>query len=74
MQQKHWKDGKATLASDGYYSTKGSSKKLENNIYLESTRTVDRIPPTSGAGRPRSPGGVQTKAKPTSAEKRYRKT
>jgi hypothetical protein len=38
-------------------------------VAQESTRTVDPIPPTSGAGRPRSPGGVQTKAKPTSAEK-----
>jgi hypothetical protein len=64
------KEGKATLAPEATTAQRAAVKKLqENNIYQESTRTVDRIPPTSGAGRPRSPGGVQTKAKPTSAEK-----
>jgi len=37
----------------------------KKNIYEESKRTVDPVPPTSGAGRPRSPGGVQTTSKST---------
>ena len=60
------KEGKATLAPEATTAQRAAVKKLqENNIYQESTRTVDRIPPTSGAGRPRSPGGVQTTPKPT---------
>jgi hypothetical protein len=43
---------------------KAEKKLQEENIYEESTRTVDPIPGTSGAGRPRSPGGVQTTPKP----------
>jgi hypothetical protein len=39
---------------------KAEKKLQEENIYEESTRRVDPIPPTSGAGRPSSPGGVQT--------------
>jgi hypothetical protein len=38
--------------------------KPRENIYEESTRRVDRIPPASDAGRPFSPGGVQTTPKP----------
>jgi colicin import membrane protein len=38
---------------------KAEKKLQEENIYEESTRRVDPIPPTSGAGRPSSPGGVQ---------------
>jgi hypothetical protein len=41
-----------------------STGKPKENIYEESKRTVDRIPPASDAGRPFSPGGVQTTPKP----------
>jgi hypothetical protein len=61
------KDGTGTIAP------KATTAQREA-VAQESTRTVDPIPPTSGAGRPRSPGGVQTTPKPTSAVKTYRKT
>jgi hypothetical protein len=47
---------------------KAEKKLQEENIYEESTRTVDPIPGTSGAGRPSSLGGVQTKSGSTTTK------
>jgi hypothetical protein len=50
---------KALKNKTGTLSPKATTAQ-KKAVAQESTRTVDPIPPTSGAGRPRSPGGVQT--------------
>ena len=65
MEQAGYNKTDAAKARDAAKDSGKPSGQSTKNIYEESKRTVDPIPPTSGAGRPRSPGGVQTKAKPT---------
>ena len=70
MSQAGYKKTDAAKARDATKVGGKSTGKSTKNIYEESKRTVDPIPRTSGKGRPSSPGGgVQTKAKPTSAKK-----
>jgi hypothetical protein len=54
-------EGKGTLSKTATEAEKKAVNKAKRDIYEEDTRTVDPIPPTSDKGRPRSPGGVQTK-------------
>jgi len=59
------KEGTGKIAPEATTAQKKAVRELQKkNIYEESKRTVDPVPSTSGAGRPRSPGGVQTKPKP----------
>jgi len=59
------KEGTGKIAPEATTAQKRAVREFQKkNIYEESKRKVDPIPPTSGAGRPRSPGGVQTIPKP----------
>jgi hypothetical protein len=66
-------EGKGTLSKTATEAEKKAVNEAKKNIYEESPRTVDPIPPASGAGRPRSPGGVQTKPTSKTATKAEKK-